>query len=81
MLAQRRHVVGGMRTARLRRKQTVSSSTNTDHLSDYCDANWTRNHQGIGNELIQPRGRVDGQGRVRRRQRMGGVLNYYGRAA
>jgi putative transposase len=39
-----------------------------------------RNHQGIGNELIQPLGRTDGQGRVRR-QRMGGVLNYYYRAA
>ena len=50
-------------------------------LEDYCDGNWTRNHQGIGNELIQPRERVDGQGRVRRRQRMGGVLNDYGRAA
>jgi putative transposase len=40
-----------------------------------------RNHQGIGNELIQPLGRADGQGRVRRRQRIGGVLNYYYRAA
>jgi putative transposase len=40
-----------------------------------------RNHQGIGNELIQPPGRADGQGRVRRRQRIGGVLNYYYRAA
>ena len=40
-----------------------------------------RNHQGIGNELIQPLGRADGQGRVCRRQRIGGVLNYYYRAA
>ena len=29
------------------------------------------------NELIQPLGRVDGQGRVRRHQRIGGVLSYY----
>jgi hypothetical protein len=35
-----------------------------------------RNHQDIGNELIQPLKRVDGQGMVRRRQRMGGMLNF-----
>ena len=40
-----------------------------------------RNHQGIGNELIQPLKRTDGQGPVRRRQRMGGMLNFYYRAA
>jgi hypothetical protein len=40
-----------------------------------------RNHQGIENELIEdasPEGRV---GRVHRRQRLGGLLNYYARAA
>jgi transposase InsO family protein len=40
-----------------------------------------RNHQGIGNELIQSLERTDGPGRVRRRQRIGGMLNYYYRAA
>ena len=40
-----------------------------------------RSHQGIGNELIQSLRRADGQGRVRRRQRIGGMLNYYYRAA
>jgi hypothetical protein len=40
-----------------------------------------RNHQGIGNELIQALERADGRGRVRRRQRLGGMLNYYYRAA
>ena len=40
-----------------------------------------RNHQGIGNELIQSLGRADGHGRICRRQRIGGVLNYYYRAA
>jgi transposase InsO family protein len=40
-----------------------------------------RNHQGIGNELIEPLQRGDGQGLVRRRQRIGGMLNYYYRAA
>jgi hypothetical protein len=40
-----------------------------------------RNHQGLGNELIQPLGRADGHGSVRRRHRIGGMLNYYYRAA
>ena len=40
-----------------------------------------RNHQGIGNELIQPAARTYGLGVVRRRQRMGGMLNFYYRAA
>ena len=38
-------------------------------------------YQGIGNELIQALERADGRGRVRRRQRLGGILNYYYRAA
>jgi putative transposase len=39
-----------------------------------------RNHQGLRNELIdgQPAAEV---GRIRRRQRLGGLLNYYARAA
>jgi hypothetical protein len=40
-----------------------------------------RNHQGIANELIQPLERAEGQGRVRRRHRIAGMLNYYYRAA
>jgi transposase InsO family protein len=40
-----------------------------------------RNHQGIGNELIQPLRRANGQGLVRRRERIGGRLSYYYRAA
>jgi putative transposase len=40
-----------------------------------------RNHQGIRNELIRPAARTDGLGVVRRRQRMGGMLNFYYRAA
>ena len=40
-----------------------------------------RNHQGIGNELIQRLRRAPVQTPVRRNQRMGGVLNYYYRAA
>jgi transposase InsO family protein len=40
-----------------------------------------RNHQGIGNKRIQPLKRADGQGMVRRRQRLGGMLNFYDWAA
>jgi transposase InsO family protein len=40
-----------------------------------------RNHQGLGNELIDGRSEKGRVGRVRRRQRLGGLLNYYARAA
>jgi len=41
-----------------------------------------RNHQGIGNLLIvSDRLDTNCRGPVRRRQRLGGMLNYYDRAA
>jgi putative transposase len=40
-----------------------------------------RNHQGLENELIEGAPAVDPIGRIRRRQRLGGLLNYYCRAA
>jgi putative transposase len=41
-----------------------------------------RNHQGLGNRLISPEpGHVGAAGEVQRRQRLGGMLNYYYRAA
>ena len=39
-----------------------------------------RNHQGLRNELIEGQPAAD-VGRIRRRQRLGGLLNYYARAA
>jgi len=39
-----------------------------------------RNHQGLRNELIEGEPATD-VGRIRRRQRPGGLLNYYARAA
>ena len=37
-----------------------------------------RNHQGIDNRLIEPRGMIVAlDGRVARRERLGGLLNYY----
>ena len=40
-----------------------------------------RNHQGIGNELIDRPAVQPATGPVRRRQRVGGVLSYYYRSA
>ena len=41
-----------------------------------------RNHQGLANQLISPEaGHLDNTGKVQRRQRLGGMLNYYYRAA
>lgn len=38
-----------------------------------------RNHQGIGNRLIEPQ--EEGSGELERRERLGGLLNYYYRKA
>ena len=41
-----------------------------------------RNHQGLGNRLIIPmKATVNTEGRIERRARLGGLLNYYYRAA
>jgi putative transposase len=40
-----------------------------------------RNHQGISNELIAGALAAGTVGRIRRRPRLGGLLNYYDRAA
>jgi putative transposase len=39
-----------------------------------------RNHQGLGNVLTAGSPATNGEGRVRRHQRLGGLLNYYKRA-
>src|SRR5215467_2499993 len=40
-----------------------------------------RNHQGLGNRLIMSSSAINTTGTIRRRQRLGGMLNYYYRAA
>jgi putative transposase len=42
---------------------------------------YERNHQGLGNRLIAGSPVIDKAGRVRRRPRLGGLLNFYERAA
>ena len=40
-----------------------------------------RNHQGLGTDLIMPESRELGRTQVRCRERLGGLLRYYYRAA
>jgi hypothetical protein len=41
-----------------------------------------RNHQGLANRLIIPMtGKINTEGQIERRERLGGLLNYYYRAA
>jgi hypothetical protein len=40
-----------------------------------------RNHQGLRNQLISPEAGLGSVGELQRRQRLGGMLNYYYRAA
>ena len=52
--------------------------TITEYVEHYHQE---RNHQGLGNELIDDAPSVEGVTQIRRRQRLGGLLNYYCRAA
>ena len=52
--------------------------TITEYVAHY---HRERNHQGLANELIEGAPAVDYGGRIRRRPRLGGLLNYYARAA
>ena len=49
----------------------------SEHMNHY---HLEKNHQGIGNELIEPAGET-GPGRVGWRDRLGGLLPYYYRRA
>jgi transposase InsO family protein len=40
-----------------------------------------RNHQSLGNELIEGSPSANTNGRIERRERLGGVLNFYAREA
>ena len=56
----------------------------TRALGEFVDHHYLRerNHQGIGNELIDPKVGVGAaEGVVRRRDRLGGLLKYYHRGA
>jgi len=40
-----------------------------------------RNHQGLGNKIIEPDFSSDVKGELQRRERLGGLLRYYYRDA
>jgi transcriptional regulator with XRE-family HTH domain len=52
----------------------------TEHY-DVAPYHSERNYQGLGNRLIVGSPVIDKVGRVRRRSRLGGLLNFYVRAA
>ena len=54
-------------------RRAITECVQHDHLE--------RNHQGLDNRLIAGRPSADAVGCVRRRSRLGGLLNYYERAA
>ena len=56
-------------------RNTIASYVDHYHME--------RNHQGLGNQPIDPvaANTNAGKGRIRRCQRVGGLLNYYYRAA
>ena len=55
-------------------RKAISELVAHDHLE--------RNHQGLGNQLIIAlQAEVHSQGAIRRRSRLGGMLNYYYRQA
>ena len=46
--------------------------------AQYCEHyHGERNHQGLGNTIIEPDFDTDGEGEVQCRQRLGGLLRYY----
>jgi hypothetical protein len=76
-LAQRRSI----RSNRHIQVRNRYSSTGT-HFTDYVALyHHERNHQGIANALIAGAPATSTVGRIRRRLRPGGVLNYCERAA
>jgi putative transposase len=51
-------------------------------VSEYVDHyHRERNHQGVGNRLLEGDPAMNPDGAVRRRRRVGGLLNYYHREA
>ena len=43
--------------------------------------NAERNHQGVGNRLLEPVIAANGSGPIQRRKRLGGILSFYHREA
>jgi len=54
-------------------RRTITEFVGHDHAE--------RNHQGLGNALVDGASTRDRIGPIRQRPRLGGLLNYYDRAA
>jgi hypothetical protein len=66
--------------------RTRSRDASSDHclraVAEYVEPNHCeRNHQGLDNRLISGPPMIQLTSRVRRRPRLGGLLNFYERAA
>ena len=51
-------------------------------VDQFCEHyHWERNHQGLGNKIIEPDFSSQDEGEVICRERLGGLLRYYDRDA
>ena len=86
-LAQRQldNTVGRPREPSARIADATDSGVQETRVCRHCVAEFyhaERNHQGLGNELITPLpASANDAGPIVSRERLGGILNYYCRAA
>ena len=74
--------VGSIKAECLSRMIFFGASSLRHAISEYMKHYHSeRNHQGIGNRLLQPAAECAGGPLVKRRARLGGVLSYYYRQA
>ena len=83
VLVVRKSQAGKIKTiADLKEKKIGVSSPGSATHNFVAHYHTERNHQGLANRLISPEsGHLGNAGVVQRRQRLGGMLNYYYRAA
>ena len=67
-------------------RRTLSHARSTERLDEHLELlryyHTERNHQGLGNELLTPlQASANDTGPIVSRERLGGILNYYCRAA
>lgn len=79
MIVWRKATQGTRHPAYLRRTEASLRQAISEFVAHY---HTERNHQGLANRLIRPQlPEAANHGAIARRQRLGGMLNYYYRAA
>jgi transposase InsO family protein len=74
--------IGSVRRECLSRVVPIGEAHLRKLLTNYVDHyHRERNHQGIGNRLIEPTVAANGEGEIRRQTRSGGLLSFYVREA